>query len=136
MNTILDPNVVAGTLKQFLRDLPEPLLPYAIYPQLIATQTALSEPDLLPAWLKNMQGLLSLLPPEHFECFKLLCELMRSTNARCEQNKMTYANLAICFAPNILKSPNQDIQSSVLDTPIANALLAQIFEHSLQLLNR
>ena len=134
LDSVADPNVVAGVLKQFLRDLPDPLLPYSIYPQLIATHSALSEPDMLAAWLKNIMSLLSLIPPAHYECLRFLCELIRDTCAASAQNKMTYPNLAICFAPNILKSPETDIHLTVADTPIINACLAQIFEHSAQLL--
>lgn len=134
LSTVQDPHVIAGVLKQFLRELPEPLLPEGLYSSFITTQNTLSEMDDFEAWRQTVAGLLSSLPPAHYETLRVLCDLIRETSRRSSVNKMTFANLSICFAPNILRSPEKDIRLAVADTPLVNAFIERLFCYSADLL--
>ncbi|XP_048884639.1 LOW QUALITY PROTEIN: rho GTPase-activating protein 36 [Brienomyrus brachyistius] len=100
---------VAALLKEFLRDMPDPLLPRELYSAFLHT-TTLREPEQLP----YLQLLLYLLPPCNCDTLLQLLGLLHIVQEHAEDkrgpdgqevpgNKMTPANLAVIFGPNLLQ---------------------------------
>ncbi|TRY54595.1 hypothetical protein DNTS_001592 [Danionella cerebrum] len=100
---------VAALLKEFLRDIPDPLLPRELY-------RAFLHANLLRGvdQLSYLQHLLYLLPPCNCDSLLRLLTLLHtvqqnassSTGPNQEEisgNKMTAANLAVIFGPNLLQ---------------------------------
>ncbi|XP_014650388.1 PREDICTED: stAR-related lipid transfer protein 8 isoform X1 [Ceratotherium simum simum] len=87
---------VADLLKQYFRDLPEP-----IFTSKLAT-TFLQIYQLLPKdqWLAAAQAATLLLPDENREVLQTLLYFL-SDIASAEENQMTAGNLAVCLAPSI-----------------------------------
>ncbi|XP_069495288.1 rho GTPase-activating protein 6 isoform X2 [Ambystoma mexicanum] len=114
---------VAALLKEFLRDMPDPLLTKELYTAFI--NTLLYEQD---EQLSTMQLLIYLLPPCNCDTLHRLL-LFLSTVARHAEgtadkdgqevtgNKMTSLNLATIFGPNLLhKQKSSDKEFSVQST--------------------
>ncbi|ELW48754.1 StAR-related lipid transfer protein 8 [Tupaia chinensis] len=87
---------VADLLKQYFRDLPEP-----IFTSKLAT-TFLKIYQLLPKdqWLSAAQAATLLLPDENREVLQTLLYFL-SDIASAKENQMTASNLAVCLAPSI-----------------------------------
>lgn len=87
---------VADLLKQYFRDLPEPIFTSKL------TTTFLQIYQLLPKeqWLAAAQAATLLLPDENREVLQTLLYFL-SDIASAKENQMTAGNLAVCLAPSI-----------------------------------
>ncbi|XP_012316254.1 stAR-related lipid transfer protein 8 [Aotus nancymaae] len=87
---------VADLLKQYFRDLPEPIFTSKL------TTTFLHIYQLLPKdqWLAAAQAATLLLPDENREVLQTLLYFL-SDIASAKENQMTAGNLAVCLAPSI-----------------------------------
>ena len=90
---------VAALLKQFLRELPQPVVP-RIYHSLLASAFSSGER------LQNMTLCLLLLPQDHLASLSFLMRHLSKVAQSSNVNKMTATNLAIVLSPNLL--PVQD----------------------------
>ena len=90
---------VAALLKQFLRELPLPIVP-RIYHTMLASAFLSGER------LENMLLSLLLLPSEHLASLSFLMRHLNTVARSSLVNKMTSTNLAIVLSPNLL--PVQD----------------------------
>ncbi|TIB18890.1 hypothetical protein E3P92_00350 [Wallemia ichthyophaga] len=96
-----DVHSVTGILKLYLRELPEPVVPYAMYPSFI--QAVLIEE--YEERLYAIRELVWNLPRTHFTLLRRLAEHLEKVTDFEDQNQMFAHNLAIVFGPNILKPP-------------------------------
>ncbi|KAJ7387341.1 hypothetical protein OS493_004332 [Desmophyllum pertusum] len=94
-----DIHAVAGLLKMYLRDLPEPVFTDDLYPKFVEAN-GIKDPE---EKKKAMMELFESLPtPNRLTCIYLLDHLRRLSEHQ-EQNKMGQNNLATVFGPNILR---------------------------------
>ncbi|KAJ2285862.1 hypothetical protein IWW55_007137, partial [Coemansia sp. RSA 2706] len=104
LSHVQDPNVPASLLKEWLRDLAEPLVPETLYEQCVSAPhdpgTALSVLALMPE--ASMRVLKFLL--------RFLAGLLQpSVQAR---TKMSASNLALVFGPTLLRNPANDLKNA------------------------
>ncbi|XP_019380287.1 PREDICTED: rho GTPase-activating protein 6 isoform X1 [Gavialis gangeticus] len=111
---------VAALLKEFLRDMPDPLLTRELYTPFI--NTLLLEPD---EQLSTLQLLIYLLPPCNCDTLHRLLQFLSTVASHADDstdkdgqevtgNKMTSLNLATIFGPNLLhKQKSTDKEFSV-----------------------
>ncbi|XP_051529558.1 rho GTPase-activating protein 44-like isoform X2 [Myxocyprinus asiaticus] len=93
-----DPHAVAGALKSYLRELPEPLLTFDLYEEWIQASN-IADQD------KRLQALLTVcekLPTANSNNFKYLIKFLAKLNEYQDYNKMTPGNIAIVLGPNLL----------------------------------
>eukprot|EP00127_Corallochytrium_limacisporum_P006026 Clim_evm15s216 gene=Clim_evmTU15s216 len=95
---VVQPHDATGTLKMWLREMPEPLLGSEARLAWLAAGRLQEKSSRLAAY----RSLLSLLPICHLDVLYVLLELMEYTAAH-QGTKMTGYNLAVCMAPNILR---------------------------------
>ncbi|XP_077736613.1 rho GTPase-activating protein 11A isoform X2 [Canis aureus] len=90
---------VAGLLKQFFRELPEPILPADLHEALFKAQQLGTEE-------KNKATiLLSCLMADHtIDVLRYFFNFLRNVSLRSSENKMDSSNLAVIFAPNLLQT--------------------------------
>ncbi|XP_037358057.1 rho GTPase-activating protein 11A [Talpa occidentalis] len=90
---------IAGLLKQFFRELPEPLLPADLHEALFKAQQLGTEE-------KNKATLLiSCLIADHaIDVLRYFFNFLRNVSLRSSENKMDSSNLAVIFAPNLLQT--------------------------------
>uniref|UniRef100_A0A1B0C0Q9 Rho-GAP domain-containing protein n=1 Tax=Glossina palpalis gambiensis TaxID=67801 RepID=A0A1B0C0Q9_9MUSC len=108
------PHDVATLLKEFLRDLPEPLLSNKLYTALLGTQKIRNR----RLQMEAISHLVKLLPPAHRDTLYVLLRFLAKVAAcsddippsdnsqQANGNKMDSNNLATVFAPNILRTTN------------------------------
>uniref|UniRef100_UPI003AABE9F5 active breakpoint cluster region-related protein isoform X2 n=1 Tax=Centroberyx gerrardi TaxID=166262 RepID=UPI003AABE9F5 len=95
----MDINAIAGTLKLYFRELPEPLLTDRLYPAFMEG-IALSD----PAAKENcMMHLLRSLPDPNLITFLSLLEHLKRVAEKEPINKMSLHNLATVFGPTLLR---------------------------------
>ncbi|XP_051987415.1 rho GTPase-activating protein 17b isoform X3 [Xyrauchen texanus] len=93
-----DPHAVAGALKSYLRELPEPLMSYQLYDEWI-NASSISDPD------KRLQALwvvCDMLPKANKTNFRYLVKFLAKLAQESDINKMTASNIAIVLGPNLL----------------------------------
>ncbi|XP_051537054.1 rho GTPase-activating protein 6-like isoform X3 [Myxocyprinus asiaticus] len=100
---------VAALLKEFLRDMPDPLLPRELYRAFLHVNLLRGADQ-----LTYLQQLLYLLPPCNCDTLLRLLTLLHTVQENAQNstgpnkeeisgNKMTAANLAVIFGPNLLQ---------------------------------
>nr|XP_045593105.1 rho GTPase-activating protein 44-like [Procambarus clarkii] len=93
-----DVHVVAGALKCYLRELPEPLLTHVLHDQwLEAVRQADHQLRLKALWLVVNQ-----LPPTNLANLRYLVKFLAKLAANSSCNKMSPSNIAIVMAPNLI----------------------------------
>lgn len=94
-------NVIAGTLKLYLRLLPIPLVTFQAYPDFMKSTQCKSVGEQVIA----MREALKLLPLAHFNCLKFMIEHLSRVASHHAVNKMTEHNIATVFAPTLIATP-------------------------------
>ncbi|KAG0207127.1 rho GTPase-activating protein [Mortierella sp. GBA30] len=102
-----DINVVAGALKQFLRELPEAVMTNALYDSLI-TASALEDYD---ERLMAMKDLIRTMPSNNYLLLKRIIEHLERVTDYEEINHMYATNLAIVFGPTLLRPAGSSANS-------------------------
>ncbi|XP_004084024.1 rho GTPase-activating protein 11B [Oryzias latipes] len=103
------PYDVAALIKQFCRELPEPLLPCELHAALLKAQTLPGLQDRMSA----LQLLSCLLPARNCSSLHYLFHFLSKVSQRCSENLMTSSNLATVFMPCLLPPPNKTEMSQV-----------------------
>ncbi|XP_011870078.1 PREDICTED: rho GTPase-activating protein 44-like isoform X2 [Vollenhovia emeryi] len=111
-----DPHVIAGALKSYLRELPEPLLTYKLYPEWMAA-AKITHSDMR---LRALWEVLHKLPPANLENLRFLIKFLAVLTKNQDVNKMTPQNIAIVIAPNLIWSPQEDANTIVMNMSTAN----------------
>ncbi|OSS45982.1 hypothetical protein B5807_08061 [Epicoccum nigrum] len=123
-----DVNSVAGLLKQFFRELPDPLLTREFYNKFI--DAARVDDDTMRR--DSMHALINALPDPNYATLRALVLHLHRVQQSSEINRMSTANLGICWAPSIMgphKGNNMadaGLQARVIITILDNVL--QIFD--------
>ncbi|XP_078494304.1 rho GTPase-activating protein 12 isoform X1 [Ciona intestinalis] len=102
-----DIHLVTGALKMFLRELPEPVIPFAFFDKFV---TACKMQD-KPQRLKSTKALVQALPAVNRETLTYLMQHFRRVVERSSQNRMQIQNIAIVFGPTLLLKPPEESQS-------------------------
>ncbi|XP_053551172.1 rho GTPase-activating protein 17 isoform X2 [Bombina bombina] len=93
-----DPHAVAGALKSYLRELPEPLMTFNLYEEWIQAGNIPDQSLKLQAlWVVCQK-----LPKPNLENFKYLVKFLAKLSHSSDINKMTPSNIAIVLGPNLL----------------------------------
>ncbi|KAH7079250.1 hypothetical protein BKA63DRAFT_408079 [Paraphoma chrysanthemicola] len=123
-----DVNSVAGLLKQFFRELPDPLLTRDFYGKFI--DAARIDDDIMRR--DSMHALINALPDPNYATLRALALHLHRVQQASEVNRMSTANLGICWAPSIMgphKGNNMadaGLQARVIITILDNVL--QVFD--------
>uniref|UniRef100_A0A2K6AB90 Rho GTPase-activating protein SYDE1 n=1 Tax=Mandrillus leucophaeus TaxID=9568 RepID=A0A2K6AB90_MANLE len=96
-----DINVITGILKDYLRELPTPLITQPLY-QVVLEAMARDPPNRAPPTTEGTRGLLSCLPDVERATLTLLLDHLRLVSSFHAYNRMTPQNLAVCFGPVLL----------------------------------
>ncbi|XP_074517483.1 rho GTPase-activating protein 11A isoform X3 [Sebastes fasciatus] len=89
---------VAGLVKQFFRELPEPVLPAELQEAFLKAQQLPTEEDRTSATM-----LLScVLPDKNLSTLRHFFDFLQNVSKRSAENKMDSSNLSVILAPNIL----------------------------------
>ncbi|XP_014014564.1 rho GTPase-activating protein 44 isoform X7 [Salmo salar] len=94
----IDPHAIAGALKSYLRELPEPLMTFELYDEWIQASNIQDQDKRLQALLTACKKL----PLANGNNFKYLIKFLAKLDDYQDENKMTPGNIAIVLGPNLL----------------------------------
>ncbi|PLB39290.1 putative Rho GTPase activator (Rgd1) [Aspergillus candidus] len=123
-----DVNSVAGLLKQFFRDLPDPLFTSQSYTEFV--NAARLDDDTQRR--DTIHALVNNLPDAHYATLRALVLHLNKIQEHYTQNRMNAGNIAICFGPTLMgASSHGNIadagwQVRVIETVLVNTF--QIFD--------
>ncbi|XP_058164778.1 SH3 domain-binding protein 1 [Dasypus novemcinctus] len=113
-----DPHAVAGALKSYLRELPEPLMTFDLYDDWMRA-ASLKEPG---ARLEALREVCSRLPQENLSNLRYLMKFLARLAEEQEVNKMTPSNIAIVLGPNLLWPPEKEGDQAQLDAASVSSI--------------
>ena len=120
----LDIHAVTSALKQYFRRLPTPLITYDVYDFLLeAGQTADKE-----QLAYNLRAAVAELPEHHRNCLEYLVQHLARVMAHGSDNLMTPLNLAVVFAPTIMRPIS--IEREMSDMSAQRIALQALLEHN------
>ncbi|XP_076800556.1 uncharacterized protein LOC143445380 [Clavelina lepadiformis] len=99
-NLVCDPHSVAGLCKLYFRELPNPLLTYQLYNRFASAVTDFEAEERL----LRVHDVIQQLPPPHYRTLKHLIMHLRFMAQNDDHTSMHCRNLAIVWAPNLLRS--------------------------------
>ncbi|KAM7381960.1 hypothetical protein PAMA_012699 [Pampus argenteus] len=123
-----DPHAVAGALKSYLRELPEPLMTHQLYDDWNQA-SSVSDPD------KRLQALWVVcdkLPKNNKTNLRYLVKFLAKLAQDSEVNKMTPSNIAIVLGPNLLwaKTEGSLAEMAAATSVHVVAIIEPIIQHA------
>ncbi|XP_077563428.1 GTPase-activating protein CdGAPr isoform X2 [Haemaphysalis longicornis] len=101
-----DIHCVASLLKMYFRELPNPLLTYQLYDKFVAAMQLQGNNQLL-----RVREVVKELPPPHYRTLETLVRHLAVVAAHGDRTGMTAKNVAIVWAPNLLRSKDLEVAS-------------------------
>ncbi|XP_069003090.1 rho GTPase-activating protein 15 isoform X1 [Embiotoca jacksoni] len=98
-----DIHVISGALKLFFRELPEPLVPYGFFTDIVETvkmSNYMDKVDRLKCLILNM-------PPPNHDTLQFMCRHLKRVLEHTDTNRMTTQNIGIVFGPTLMR-PERD----------------------------
>ncbi|XP_078387268.1 rho GTPase-activating protein SYDE1-like [Cetorhinus maximus] len=136
-----DINVITGILKDYLRELPSPLITKTLYEVVLEAMAkwplkmTMGVPDASqsPA---NTVALLDCLPEAEKATLTLLLDHLSLVASLQESNKMTCQNLAVCFGPVLLSQKQETSQPGARTFPHSKDLASALdFKRHIEVLH-
>ncbi|KFW61394.1 Rho GTPase-activating protein 24, partial [Pygoscelis adeliae] len=117
-----DVHTVASLLKLYLRELPEPVIPYAKYEDFLSCAKMLSKEE--ETGLKELVKQVKSLPAVNYNLLKYICRFLDEVQSYSGVNKMSVQNLATVFGPNILRPKVEDPLTIMEGTVVVQQLMS------------
>ncbi|KAL8206754.1 UNVERIFIED_CONTAM: Rho GTPase activating protein 24 [Gekko kuhli] len=125
-----DVHTVASLLKLYLRELPEPVIPYAKYEDFLSCAKLLSKEE--ETGLNELVKQVKSLPVVNYNLLKYICRFLDEVQSYSGVNKMSVQNLATVFGPNILRPKVEDPLTIMEGTVVVQQLMSMLIsEHEL-----
>ncbi|XP_078284521.1 rho GTPase-activating protein 22-like isoform X1 [Rhinoraja longicauda] len=123
-----DVHTVASLLKLYLRELPEPVIPFAKYEDFLSCAQLLAKDreEGVQELIKQVAGL----PQANYNLLKYTCWFLDEVQSYSSVNKMSVQNLATVFGPNILRPKLEDPVTIMEGTSLVQHLMTVLIsEH-------
>lgn len=121
---------ITSVLKQYLRTLPEPLIPYDLYSEFMEA-TGLPHTDDKYDIFKE---LMDRMPFAHYQTLKVLMEHLNRVTDQESINLMTSKNLSVVFGPTLMRNP--DPSREILDMTSKNLTIEFLIVNTSELFVR
>ena len=118
-----DPHAAAGLLKLYLRELPEPLIPYNCYNSFLQMNLYGEQK------IQETRKIMSEMPYAHKTLLKELLKLLSKVILKSNVNKMSSANVAIVFGPNLFRGQGSSMMSEIQDSQQINEVMKMLIEN-------
>ncbi|XP_029562029.1 rho GTPase-activating protein 22 isoform X2 [Salmo trutta] len=124
-----DVHTVASLLKLYLRELPEPVVPFSKYEDFLSCAQLLAKD--VEEGVQELGKQVSNLPPANYNLLKYICMFLDEVQSHANKNKMSVQNLATVFGPNILRPKMEDPVAIMEGTSLVQSLMTvMISEHN------
>ncbi|XP_028395604.1 rho GTPase-activating protein 44-like isoform X2 [Dendronephthya gigantea] len=122
-----DVHAVTGALKQYLRELPEPLMTFELHHDWIEAGCIRERDDRL----QKLWTVVSQLPKANKDNLRYLIKFLAKIEQNSEVGKMNAHNLAIVIAPNVIWSIDDESgHMNVKNTGVLTGILEALIEHA------
>eukprot|EP01105_Mastigella_eilhardi_P021689 TRINITY_DN527_c0_g1_i11.p1 TRINITY_DN527_c0_g1~~TRINITY_DN527_c0_g1_i11.p1 ORF type:complete len:478 (-),score=110.34 TRINITY_DN527_c0_g1_i11:139-1572(-) len=99
---VYDPHAVAGVLKAFFRELPDPLIPFDMNQHCLDLFEKMRGENATEQQIATeMASIIRTLPQLRFEIVKCMCDMVIALEKRSDINRMSIDNLLTCLVPSI-----------------------------------
>ncbi|XP_004365562.2 rho GTPase activating protein 10 [Capsaspora owczarzaki ATCC 30864] len=115
---------VCSALKQFFRELPEPLMTFGMHQALVKAAKIENRDDRL----QQIYVLVHDLPRENFGLLKTLVRHLNKVSQQAEVNKMQASNLGVCFGPSLMRSEEESM-AAIMDIKFQNSIVEWLVEN-------
>uniref|UniRef100_A0A8C1YZF1 Rho GTPase-activating protein 24 n=1 Tax=Cyprinus carpio TaxID=7962 RepID=A0A8C1YZF1_CYPCA len=123
-----DVHTVASLLKLYLRELPEPVIPFNKYEDFLTCAQLLLKDE--EVGLSELVNQVNTLPQANYNLLKYICKFLDEVQSHSNENKMSVQNLATVFGPNILRPKVEDPVSMMEGTSqVQHLMTVLISEH-------
>ncbi|XP_027198875.2 uncharacterized protein LOC113793108 isoform X1 [Dermatophagoides pteronyssinus] len=119
----LDLHAVGSLLKLYFRELPNPLLTYALFDSFISTMRNETIDEI--ERIQSIRKLVRRLPPPHWRTLRYLIKHLAHVSEFHEHTGMTTKNIAIVWAPNLLRTKTLDLGKEALQIVATQAVLTE-----------
>lgn len=116
-----DVHTVASLLKLYLRELPEPVIPFSKYEDFLTCAQLLSKDE--EEGVQELGKQVNNLPLPNYNLLKYICKFLDEVQSHCNENKMSIQNLATVFGPNILRPKMEDPVTIMEGTSLVQHLM-------------
>ncbi|XP_072523045.1 rho GTPase-activating protein 22 [Salminus brasiliensis] len=116
-----DVHTVASLLKLYLRELPEPVVPFCKYEDFLTCAQLLAKDE--EEGLQELGQQVKTLPPANYNLLKYICKFLDEVQSHSLENKMSVQNLATVFGPNILRPKMEDPVTIMEGTSLVQHLM-------------
>ncbi|XP_052354261.1 rho GTPase-activating protein 22 isoform X1 [Oncorhynchus keta] len=124
-----DVHTVASLLKLYLRELPEPVVPFNKYTEFLSTAQLLAKDQ--EEGILELGRQLKSLPQVNYNLLRYICRFLDEVQSHSSQNKMSVQNLATVFGPNIFRPKMEDPQIMMEgSSQVQHLMTVLISEHS------
>uniref|UniRef100_A0A665V7Q5 Rho GTPase-activating protein 24 n=1 Tax=Echeneis naucrates TaxID=173247 RepID=A0A665V7Q5_ECHNA len=124
-----DVHTVASLLKLYLRELPEPVIPFSKYEDFLTCAQLLAKDE--DEGVQELGKQVSTLPLPNYNLLKYICKFLDEVQSHCNENKMSVQNLATVFGPNILRPKMEDPVTIMEGTSLVQHLMTVLIrEHN------
>ncbi|XP_075890826.1 rho GTPase-activating protein 22 isoform X2 [Nelusetta ayraudi] len=126
-----DVHTVASLLKLYLRELPEPVIPFDKYEDFLTCAQLLAKDE--EEGIQELGRQVSTLPLPNYNLLKYICKFLDEVQSHCNENKMSVQNLATVFGPNILRPKMEDPVTIMEGTSLVQHLMTILIREHLRL---
>ncbi|XP_027135019.1 rho GTPase-activating protein 15 isoform X2 [Larimichthys crocea] len=122
-----DIHVITGALKLFFRELPEPVVPFGFFTDIMETvkmSDYMDKVDRLKCLVLNM-------PPPNHDTLQFMCRHLKRVLEHTDSNRMTTQNIGIVFGPTLMR-PERDNGNMAVNMVYQNQaveLILSEFDH-------
>ncbi|XP_076025771.1 rho GTPase-activating protein 22 isoform X1 [Genypterus blacodes] len=114
-------HTVASLLKLYLRELPEPVIPFSKYEDFLNCAQLLAKDE--EEGVQELGKQVNTLPLPNYNLLKYICKFLDEVQSHCHENKMSVQNLATVFGPNILRPKMEDPVAIMEGTSLVQHLM-------------
>lgn len=115
---------ITSALKNYLRNLPEPLMTFRYHNGFIAA----AKLELRQIRVNDVHTLIHRLPKQNFEVLDILVKHLTKVAGKRDKNLMTIGNLGVCFGPTLLR-PEEETVASIMDLKFYNVVVEILIEN-------
>ncbi|XP_075063494.1 rho GTPase-activating protein 25 isoform X2 [Mixophyes fleayi] len=122
-----DVHTVASLFKLYLRELPEPVVPWSQYENCLACENTISVDE-----VKGHEELvkqIQLLPKENYNLLSFICRFLYEVQKNSSVNKMSVDNLAMVIGVNLLKPKTEEPVAIMRGAPQIQKLMTVMISH-------
>ncbi|CAH2274770.1 rho GTPase-activating 25 [Pelobates cultripes] len=122
-----DVHTVASLFKMYLRELPEPVVPWCQFEDFLGSERMINIDE--KKGHKQLMKQIKLLPKENYHLLSFICRFLYEVQKHSSINKMSVDNLAMVIGVNLMKPKTEDPVAIMQSTPQIQKLMTVMISY-------